>query len=128
MDFVLSLVVAGAIMGIIDAVWLGVIANALYKKELGGLLRKKPDMVAAILFYIVYVIGIVLIAVEPASTWQTAFGLGALLGFVAYATYDLTNRATLNGFPWKIVAIDLAWGTALTGTVAALTYLATSLW
>jgi len=85
-------------------------------------------MVAAVLFYIVYVTGIVLIAVEPATTWQTAFGLGALLGFVAYATYDLTNRATLEGFPWKIVAIDLTWGTALTGTVAALTHLIINTW
>ncbi|HAC56705.1 TPA: DUF2177 domain-containing protein [Candidatus Saccharibacteria bacterium] len=128
MDFLLSLLVAGVVMGMIDALWLGVIANKLYKDELGGLLRKKPDMVAAVLFYIVYVVGIVLFAVQPANSWQDSLWLGALLGFVAYATYDLTNRATVKGFPWKIVVIDLVWGTLLTATVATVTYTAVSAW
>lgn len=128
MDFLLSLLVAGVVMGVIDALWLGVIANKLYKDELGGLLRKKPDMVAAVLFYIVYVVGIVLFAVQPANSWQDSLWLGALLGFVAYATYDLTNRATVKGFPWKIVVIDLVWGTLLTATVATVTYTAVSAW
>ncbi len=128
MDFLLSLLVAGVVMGVIDALWLGVIANKLYKDELGELLRKKPDMVAAALFYIVYVVGIVLFAVQPANSWQDSLWLGALLGFVAYATYDLTNRATVKGFPWKIVVIDLVWGTLLTATVATVTYTAVSAW
>lgn len=128
MDFLLSLLVAGVVMGVIDALWLGVIANKLYKDELGELLRKKPDMVAAVLFYIVYVVGIVLFAVQPANSWQDSLWLGALLGFVAYATYDLTNRATVKGFPWKIVVIDLVWGTLLTATVATVTYTAVSAW
>ena len=124
--FLIKLLIAGGIMGIIDAVWLGVVANKLYKSQLGPLLLEKPNMVAAVLFYIIYVIGIVVFAVMPAiaaGDWKMALGLGALLGLVAYATYDLTNLATLKGFPVKIVIIDLIWGAVLTGAVATLTYL-----
>lgn len=124
--FFIKLLVAGGIMGIIDAVWLSVVANKFYKSQLGSLLLEKPNMVAAILFYIIFVIGVVVFAVMPAvaaGSWKVAFGYGALLGLVTYATYDLTNLATLKGFPIKIVIVDLAWGTALTATVAALTYL-----
>lgn len=124
--FFINLLVAGGIMGVIDALWLGVVANKLYKSQLGPLLMDKPNMIAAVLFYIVYVIGIVVFAVMPAiatGDWKVALGLGALLGFVAYATYDLTNLATLKGWPVKIVIIDLVWGTVLTAAVATLTYL-----
>lgn len=130
-SFLLKLLVAGGIMGLIDAIWLGVIANKLYKDELGSLLAAKPNMVAAVLFYIIFVIGIVVFAVLPAvasGNWKTALGLGALLGLVAYATYDLTNLATLKDFPVKIVIIDLIWGTVLTATVATLTYVITTTW
>lgn len=130
-SFIIKLLVAGGIMGLIDAVWLGVIANKLYKNELGSLLLEKPNMVAAILFYVIFVVGIVVFAVLPAVTagdWKVALGLGALLGLVTYATYDLTNLATLKGFPVKIVIIDLLWGTVLTATVATLTYLAAEKW
>ena len=124
--FLIKLLVAGGIMGIIDALWLGVVANRLYKSQLGPLLLEKPNMVAAVLFYVIYVVGIVVFAVMPAiaaGDWKMALGLGALLGLVAYATYDLTNLATLKGFPIKIVIVDLIWGAVLTGTVATLTYL-----
>ena len=124
--FLLKLLVAGGIMGIIDALWLGVVANRLYKSQLGPLLLEKPNMAAAVLFYVIYVVGIVVFAVMPAiaaGDWKMALGLGALLGLVAYATYDLTNLATLKGFPIKIVIVDLIWGAVLTGTVATLTYL-----
>lgn len=130
-SFLIKVLVAGGIMGLIDAIWLGLIANKLYKNELGSLLLEKPNMVAAVLFYIIFVIGIVVFAVMPAVTagdWKVALGLGALLGLVCYATYDLTNLATLKGFPVKIVVIDLIWGTLLTATVATLTYVVTSKW
>ena len=119
------MLVAGGIMGIIDAIWLSVVANKFYKSQLGPLLLEKPNMIAAVLFYVIYVIGIVVFAVMPAvaaGDWKVALGLGALLGLVAYAAYDLTNLATLKGFPVKIVIVDLLWGTALTAAVAALTY------
>lgn len=124
--FFIKLLVAGGIMAIIDAVWLSVVANKFYKDQLGPLLLEKPNMVAAVLFYVIFVVGIVVFAVMPAvaaGDWKVALGYGALLGLVAYATYDLTNLATLKGFPVKIVIIDLIWGTLLTGTVATLTYL-----
>lgn len=124
--FFIKLLVAGGIMAIIDAVWLSVVANKFYKDQLGPLLLEKPNMVAAVLFYVIFVVGIVVFAVMPAvaaGDWKVALGYGALLGLVAYATYDLTNLATLKGFPVKIVIVDLIWGTLLTGTVATLTYL-----
>lgn len=127
--FLIKLLVAGGIMGLIDAVWLSVVANKFYKSQLGPLLLEKPNMVAAVLFYIIFVIGIVVFAVMPAvaaGDWKVALGYGALLGLVTYATYDLTNLATLKGFPVKVVIVDLLWGTVLTATVAALTYLVVS--
>ena len=130
-DFIVKLLVAGGIMGVIDALWLGLIANKLYKEELGSLLAAKPNMVAAIIFYVIFVVGVVVFAILPAAQagdWKVALGLGALLGLVAYATYDLTNLATLKDFPVKIVIIDLIWGTALTASVATLTYLVTERW
>lgn len=113
-------------MGVIDAIWLSVVANKFYKSQLGPLLLEKPNMVAAVLFYIIFVIGIVVFAVMPAiaaGDWKVALGLGALLGLVTYATYDLTNLATLKDFPVKVVVVDLIWGTVLTASVATLTYL-----
>lgn len=130
-QFLIKLLVAGGIMGIIDAIWLSIVANKFYKTQLGPLLLEKPNMIAAILFYIIYVIGIVVFALMPAlaaGDWKIALGLGALLGLVAYATYDLTNLATLKDFPVKVVIVDLIWGTVLTGTVAALSYAVITKW
>ncbi|MFZ2494752.1 MAG: DUF2177 family protein [Candidatus Saccharimonadales bacterium] len=126
-DFFIRLIVAGGIMGVIDALWLSVIANKFYKSQIGPLLLEKPNMTAAVLFYVIYVIGIVAYVVTPAlekGSWQHAVGYGALFGFVAYATYDLTNLATLKGWSTKLVIVDLLWGAVLTAAVAGLTYLA----
>lgn len=131
MDFLGKLLIAGGIMGIIDAIWLSVVANKFYKSQLGPLLLEKPNMVAAIAFYIIFVVGIVVFAVLPAvqaGDWKVAMGLGALLGLVTYATYDLTNHATLKGFPLTVVIVDLIWGVLLTATVATLTYLVVTKW
>lgn len=122
-----SFLVAGIVMAAIDAVWLGYIANSFYKSQIGSLLLDKPNMAAAAAFYVVYVIGIVAFAVLPAlaqSSWLYALSRGALLGFVAYATYDLTNLATLEGFTLSFVIVDLIWGTLLTAAVATTTYFA----
>lgn len=130
-DIILKLLVAGGVMGVLDALWLGVIANKLYKQELGSLLLEKPNMVAAIAFYVIFVIGVLVFAVLPAiqaGDWKVALGLGALLGLVCYATYDLTNLATLKGFPVKIVIIDLVWGMFIAATTATVTYLVTHKW
>ena len=122
MEFVVALAAAALIMGVLDYVWLGFIAKKLYYSEMGGILLKRPNMLAALLFYIVYVVGVVALVVYPAllgDSFVEAVSRGALLGFVAYATYDLTNWATLKGFSSKIVGIDLLWGTAITALVCA---------
>ena len=97
-------------------------ANRLYKPVLGPILADKPDMKAAVAFYLISIFGTVFLAIEPAlreGAWQRAAVNGAVLGFVAYATYDLTNQATLNVWSLRLTLIDLCWGTALT-TVSAL--------
>lgn len=109
----------------LDALWLGVIARGFYARQLGPLLRSNPDWGAAGLFYLLYVGGILILAVLPgleAGSLLRAAGRGAVLGLVAYAAYDLTNLATLNGFPRGMVAVDMIWGTVLTALVAAAGY------
>jgi len=106
---------------IIDLAWLGVIAKGFYQKHLGYLMRPQVNWAAAILFYLLFIIGIVLFAVKPALEFHSptrALVYGALFGFFAYATYDLTNLATVKDWPVIVTAIDLIWGTVLCGAVA----------
>lgn len=110
----------------LDLTWLGVVARDFYRAQLGPLLR--PDVVwpAALAFYAIYIAGILVFAVLPALQAESlvrAVALGAFFGFVAYATFDLTALALLRGFPGAMVVVDLAWGTVLTGSVAAAGYL-----
>lgn len=124
-DFFVRLLTAGGVMGVLDALWLSVIANKFYKSQIGLLLLDKPNMFAAVLFYIIYVVGIVLFVLNPAlekHSWQHAISHGALFGFVAYATYDLTNLATLKQWPVKLVVVDLLWGALLTAAVAGISF------
>ena len=116
----------------IDAAWLSRMGPTFYKSQLGEMMLARPRFDAAIAFYLIYIAGIVFFAVAPAfghggTGWKTALGYGAVLGFFAYATYDLTNRATLSTWPWKLTLIDMAWGTFLTGAAATAGYLATKL-
>jgi uncharacterized membrane protein len=110
----------------IDLVWLGVVARGLYAAQLGHLMADKVIWPVGMAFYALYVIGILIFAVLPAvdaGSLVRAAALGAAFGFFAYATYDLTNWATLKDWPSTIVFIDLAWGAVLTGTVATAGYL-----
>lgn len=125
MELLVKLLVAGGIMGILDFFWLGFIAKKLYYSEMGKLLLEKPNMLPALLFYVIYVVGVVVFVISPAlekESWLHALGMGALFGLVAYATYDLTNLSTLKDFPAKIVIIDLIWGAVLTTVVCLGTY------
>lgn len=129
MDFLGHYIVAAAIFVAMDAVWLKFVANSFYKKHLGGLLAKKPNFVAAAAFYLLYIVGIIVFAVNPALDEESAvYALlhGALLGLLMYATYDLTNHATLKNWPAKITYVDMAWGTFATALVSTLTYLVVS--
>jgi len=109
----------------IDLVWLGVVAKNFYRQHIGHLMSQDVNWGAAILFYAVYIAGIVFFAVKPAfetGSPARAMAYGALFGLVAYATYDLTNQATMKDWPVLVTAVDLAWGTVLTATVAYLSY------
>ncbi len=131
MELLIKLLAAGSIMGILDFLWLGFIAKKLYYGEMGKLLLDKPNMLPALLFYVIYVIGTIVFVVTPAldkGSLGHAAGYGALFGLVAYATYDLTSLAVIKNFSLKIVIIDIIWGMALTATVASLTYLAVRTW
>ena len=124
-DFVIRFLTAGVIFAAIDAVWLTLVANKFYKKQIGSLLLEKPNFIAAVLFYIIFLVGLVVFVLNTAlfaGDWTVALGLGALFGFVTYATYDLTNLSTLKGFPVKLVIVDLMWGTFVTSVVATMSY------
>lgn len=124
MAFLKLYLIAFAVFFAVDLVWLGLVAKKFYRKHLGFLMRPKPDWLAALIFYLVFIAGIVFFAVLPcrdAACPGTAFLYGGLFGFVAYATYDLTNLATLKDWPLVVTVVDLIWGTVLCGLVAGLT-------
>lgn len=110
---------------IIDLIWLGLIAKNLYQNQIGTLLKTNTNWTAAIIFYLLFIGGLVFFAIQPSissSTLWKAMLYGALFGFITYATYDLTNLATLEGWPIKITLIDLAWGSFLGASTSSLTY------
>lgn len=131
MELLIKLLVTGGVMGILDYVWLGFVAKKLYYGEMGKILLDKPNMIPALLFYVIYVIGVIVFVVNPAlakGSLAHAAGYGALFGLVAYATYDLTSLSVVRGFNVKIVAIDLIWGVVLTTVVSVAAFLAVSKW
>lgn len=108
-------------MVLIDMVWLGLIAKPIYQSGIGHLMADSPNIVAAVLFYILYPMGIVLFVVAqhgPRTGLGKTFFRGVLLGLFAYGTYDLTNLATLKDWPVSLAAIDMAWGALVTGISA----------
>ena len=105
----------------VDSVWLGVVARNFYASQLGNLMRDNINFLAAGGFYLAYVAGIVFFAVAPALTaesWSKAALNGAVLGLIAYGTYDMTNLATLRDWPIAMSVVDMAWGGVLTGASA----------
>ncbi len=114
----------------VDFVWLSQVANRFYAERIGHLLMDRPNIAAAAVFYVVYVVGIVIFAVAPAlksESLATAVLFGALFGFFTYATYDVTNFATLRNWPMIVAVVDIAWGTALTAFSAGMGYTLTRL-
>ena len=121
--------VAVVVFFIIDLTWLGVVARSFYQAQMGHLMRPSVNWAAAVVFYLIFVLGIVVLSVLPAVERQSlthAILLGGLLGLVTYAAYDLTNLATLEGFPLKVALVDMVWGTVLCATVSAITFLAST--
>lgn len=111
---------------LIDMVWLGLVAKGFYAKHLGFLMRPDVNWLAAIIFYLLFIAGLIVFVVTPAlsrGSWLYALGLGALFGLITYATYDLTNLATLKNWPLVVTLVDLLWGAVLAASVSVLTYL-----
>jgi uncharacterized membrane protein len=109
------------VMLALDFLWLGLIAKPLYQQAIGHLMAERPNLPVAFLFYVVYALGLTIFAVWPQAAvpgWRMAAAMGALFGFFAYATYDLTNLATLKGWPVGIALIDMAWGAVVSAISA----------
>lgn len=120
-NFVITFVVFMAI----DLIWLGVIAKNLYSKYLGYIMTDKVNWGAALLFYVLFIIGLLFFVISPAldkNSWTYAIGAGALYGLLTYATYDLTNLATLKDWPITITVIDMIWGTTLATLTSTISF------
>ncbi|SER31028.1 Uncharacterized membrane protein [Pseudomonas sp. NFACC02] len=110
---------------VLDGLWLGVLMGPTYRDWLGPLMLARPVIFPAVLFYLIYIVGIVLIGVLPGvgrGSLRRAAGYSALLGLMAYGTYDLTNWATLQGWPSQLALVDWAWGTFASGVAGAVGY------
>lgn len=122
MRLITAYAAAAAVFLLMDLAWLGVIAKDLYRDQMGGLLAQPFNTTAAIAFYVLFVFGVMVFAVQPALAEggvPRALWLGGLFGFFAYMTYDLTALAVIRDFPPKLAIIDIAWGTVLTAVAAA---------
>lgn len=112
---------------VVDIVWLGIVARGFYRRQLDFILSPQVNWAAAVCFYLIYIGGIIFFAVRPAlnsGSWRQAAVLGALFGFFTYATYDLTNMATIKEWPLIIVVVDIIWGICLCTLVASLSFAA----
>jgi uncharacterized membrane protein len=109
----------------LDFVWLSTMTSRLYQPDLGPLMLAKPNLLVAAAFYLLFIVGLVVFAVLPAMEkrrWGQAAMLGALFGFIAYATYDLTNLATLKDFTVRLAAADMAWGAVVSALASSVGY------
>lgn len=125
MQLVVSWITAAIVFGAADAIWLSQAGPKLYRPLIGELLRDKIAVAPAAAFYLIYVTGLVFLAVIPAlqkQSWSHAAITGAVLGFVAYATYDLTNQATLRVWDIRVTLADIAWGTFASALAASVAY------
>lgn len=128
LKYVIAYLAAGGAFAVIDAVWLTTVGPKLYRPALDDVLADKFNLPAAIVFYLIYIAGILLLAILPTvredGTWTRAMTTGAMLGFLAYATYDLTNQATLKVWATKITVADICWGTFVTAAATTVGFLA----
>ena len=117
-----SFIATFAVMAVLDGIWLLVVARSFYRQHLGFLMADAPNWAAAGAFYVIYAVGVTVFATQGGvddGSVLTAAWRGGLFGLVAYATYDLTNMATLRGWPTIVTVVDIAWGTLLSAAVAA---------
>jgi uncharacterized membrane protein len=110
---------------IIDMIWLGLIAKNFYAKHIGFLMKTNINWTSAIIFYLVFIAGLIIFVIMPSmekNSWVMALLLGTFFGFVTYATYDLTNLATIRDWPLLVTIIDLIWGTVLASSVSVVSF------
>lgn len=113
----------------IDMIWLGLVAKDFYRGQIGSLMKSDINWTAAISFYLLFIVGLVVFVITPAvekGSWTYALVFGAFFGLITYATYDLTNLATLKDWPILVTLVDLAWGAVLAASVSVVTYLIAS--
>jgi uncharacterized membrane protein len=126
MTLAITYIVALLIFLALDAIWLTTMGKPFYAAELGTLLREKPDFVSAFGFYLLFIAGLVVFVINPSlasGKMAHAVIFGAFFGLVTYATYDMTNLATMKGFTTRVAVVDMIWGAALSSSVSALTFL-----
>lgn len=122
MPYIAAYVGAAVVFCVLDFIWLTLVAKGFYQTQMGELMAVQVRMVPAIIFYVLYLAGLVLFAISPAlreQNWLMAVGLGLALGVIAYGSYDLTNMATLKGWSLSLTLVDIAWG-AFVSAVSAL--------
>lgn len=116
---------------VLDALWIGLYMAPAYKSALGELMLPQPRVAAAAVFYLLYAAGVAFLAVAPglrADSWQTAALHGAVLGLIAYGTYDLTNYAILKAWPLGLSVVDVIWGTLMTALAAGAGWFVAQRW
>jgi len=122
MAYAIAYLVSLLVMAGLDFLWLTNTSAALYRRDLGPLLAEQPRMGVAVVFYLAYAAGMVIFAIRPAlaaGDWRAAALYGALFGFFAYATYDLTNFATMKVWTLRVTLLDIGWGMLLTAAAAS---------
>lgn len=124
--FIKLYAIALPVFFIIDMVWLGLVAKGFYRDQIGALMKTHVNWSAAIVFYLIFIAGLVVFVIAPAmekGSWKHALLFGALFGFVCYATYDLTNLAVAKDWPLLVTIVDLIWGAVLAASVSVITFL-----
>ena len=124
--FIKLFLIALPVFFVIDMVWLVLVAKKFYQEQIGFLMKPDINWFAAIIFYLLFIAGLVIFVISPAvekHSWVHALIFGALFGLITYATYDLTNLATLKDWPLLVTVVDLIWGTVLASSISIITYL-----
>ena len=123
--FIKLYAIALSVFFAIDMVWLGLVAKNFYRNQIGYIMTNNVNWLAAIIFYLLFIVGLVFFIITPAiqkSSWTYALFAGALFGLITYATYDLTNLATLKDWPLLVTIVDLIWGAVLSASVSVVTF------
>ena len=129
MQFIKIYLITLPVFFAIDMIWLGFVARNFYREHLGQLLADNVNWTAAIIFYLMFIGGLILFVISPAlekNSWTYALIYGALFGLITYATYDLTNLATLKNWSLTVVIVDMIWGMILSASVSTISYFLSS--